>query len=136
MGEQSGILAEVGWKATYLFSLWYLSWLASQSIYDISIIEATGIQLTSNYMEFHKVLCFLFVIQKILYLEKQENRDLFQCRLHLKIKNKNILVNAFFPSYYILAPLNKKRPVASLLNIPILIQPLSQPSNKNLSIAV
>lgn len=73
-----------GWKGTYLFSLWYLSWLASQSIYDISIFQATGVQLTCNNMEFNEVLGFLFIFQKILYLEKQSNRDLFQCRLYKK----------------------------------------------------
>lgn len=87
---ESSILAEVGWKATYLFSLWYLSWLASQSIYYVSIIQATGIQLSSNYMEFHKVLCFLSIIQKILYLEEQKNRNLFRYKLHLKQTNKKI----------------------------------------------
>lgn len=93
--QRVSILAEVGWRVTYLFSLWYLSWFAGQSIYYISIIQATGIQLTSNYMEFHKVLCFLFIIQKILYLEEQKNRDLFQYRLHLKIISWWML---FFPS--------------------------------------
>lgn len=86
-GTGSTILAVGGWKATYLFSLWHLSWLASQSIYYISIIQATGVQLTSNNMEFNEVLGFLFIFQKILYLEKQRNRDLFQCRLHLKKKS-------------------------------------------------
>lgn len=86
-GTGSTILAVGGGKATYLFSLWHLSWLASQSIYYISIIQATGVQLTCNNMEFNEVLGFLFIFQKILYLEKQRNRDLFQCRLHLKKKS-------------------------------------------------
>lgn len=86
-GTGSTILAVEGWKATYLFSRWHLSWLASQSIYYISIIQASGVQLTCNNMEFNEVLGFLFIFQKILYLEKQRNRDLFQCRLHLKKKS-------------------------------------------------
>lgn len=41
-------------------------------------------------MEFNKVLSFLFIFQKVLYLEKENNRDLFQCSLHLKKKIKNV----------------------------------------------
>lgn len=39
-------------------------------------------------MEFKEVLGFLFIFQKILYLGKQRNRDLFQCRLYLKKPQK------------------------------------------------
>lgn len=45
-------------------------------------------------MEFNKVLSFLFIFQKVLYLEKENNRDLFQCSLHLKKKLKMLMVNA------------------------------------------
>lgn len=95
-GTENTILAVGGWKATYLFSLWYLSCLACQSICCISIIQATSVQLTCYNMEFNEVLGFLFIFQKILYLEKQRNRDVYQYRLCLK---KNIfMINAFLLS--------------------------------------